>query len=189
MKGRNLYFSIVFSKLLDEWLKGDISDTNGMTRKRTQVDFANRVGLHPNMITRYKKGEAYPQDEERMQWIADAFGVDLNIFTPSTPAEKIAFDEEYRLSAMKDTLDTEIEIVKSHGIHIGFWSFFTSIKNIYDLFPFEQIDDWTGVVGGKYNSKGEKVGFTSKDLIFVKHLQDEVETTVTVLLIKSLMGK
>lgn len=190
MKGQNLYFSAVFSKLLDEWLSEYTVDEYGDKRRRTQADFAKLVGIHPNMITRYKKGEAYPQDQDRLEWIAQALNVDVNTFIPTTPTEKLAFDLEYRKEVYSEILDLEFQMIQEIGIDLGFWKFFISIEGVYDLFPFEFPDKWTSdMVQGKKNSKGQKVGFTKNDLLFVKQLQHEAETTISVLMIKELLKK
>lgn len=188
MKGQNLYFSTVFSKKLDEWLSKEEYDEYGNKKRRTQADFAKHVGLHPNMITRYKKGEAYPQDQERLEWIAQALDSDVSDFIPATPTEKLAFDDEYRESFLSNMIDLELQMIQSMGIDLGFWKFFISIEGIYDFFPFEYPDRWIPeMIQGKKNSRGKKVGFTKKDLIFVKELQNETETTISVLSIKKLI--
>ena len=190
MKGQNLYFSAVFSKLLDEWLAEYTTNEYGEKKKRTQADFARQCGnIHPNMITRYKKGEAFPS-ESILQCIADFFNVEIDTFFPTTEAEKLAFDLDYREKAFSEILDLEYQMIQEMGIDLGFWKFFTSIEGIYDLFPFENHDQWTtDMIQGKKNSKGQKVGFTKNDLLFVKQLQHEAETTISVLLIKELLKK
>lgn len=183
MKGKYLFFASKFSSLLNDWLAVTYEDEEGNTKKRTQKDFADYVGITQNMVTRYKKAEAYPS-EDTLDWIAKAFGVDVDTFIPTTTAEKIAFDEEYQKKFVEETSEEEIQLIQKAGINIGFWSFFTSMHNIYDIFPFEQIDDWNGVVFGRKNSNGQRVGFTKNDLIRVKKIQDECEQHATLLMIK-----
>lgn len=180
MKGKNIYFATVFNRLLENW-----KNENHMT----QDDFSALTGIHRNSITKYKKGEAYPMDSA-IQEICKTFNVAPSVFIPTTPAEKIAFDEEYRNAFINDLLDEELETIQASGIDIGFWKFFISIDNVYDLFPFEYQNQWTNdMVQGKKNSSGQKVGFTQKDLEFVKQLQHEAETTVSVLMIKELLKR
>lgn len=85
MKSKNQYFSEVFSDLLKEWCKANGS---------TQADFADVVGVHPNMISRYKKGEAYPTDDV-IDWIAQALKVDKSVFFPDK--RQIALEEIGRI--------------------------------------------------------------------------------------------
>ena len=141
------------------------------------------------MITRYKKGEAFPS-ESVLQCIADFFNVEVNTFFPTTETERLAFDLDYRKDFLSELIDIELQMIQEIGIGLGFWKFFISIEGIYDLFPFELPDQWTNeMVQGKKNSKGQKVGFTKNDLLFVKQLQHEAETTVSVLMIKELIKK
>ena len=51
---RNKFFAQVFSRKLKEWC-----NTNGLN----QADFSQRIGVHLNMISRYKSGKAYPTEE------------------------------------------------------------------------------------------------------------------------------
>lgn len=183
MKGKYLFFSAKFSRLLEDWLAVTSTDEEGNIKKRTQKDFADYVGITQNMVTRYKKAEAYPS-ETTLEWIAQAFGVDVDTFIPTTTAEKIAFDEEYLNEFVEEIQEEEIKLIQEIGIDIGFWSFFTSIEKIYDIFPFEQIDDWNGVIFGRKNSKGQRVGFTKNDLLLVKKIQDDCEQHATLIMIK-----
>lgn len=91
MKSKNQYFSEVFSDLLKEWCKANGS---------TQADFADVVGVHPNMISRYKKGEAYPTDDV-IDWIAQALKVDKSVFFPDK--RQIALEEIGRIVTDSET--------------------------------------------------------------------------------------
>ena len=82
--------------------------------------------------------------------------------------------------------------MEAAGINLGFWSFFLSINLIRDVFPFEisPANEYSGsIVFGNTNHAGKKTGFTAKDLLYVKHLQDEVETIVMVMAIRESMAR
>ena len=51
---RNKFFSQVFSRKLKEWCQ-----ENGLK----QADFCQQIGVHANMVARYKSGKAYPTPE------------------------------------------------------------------------------------------------------------------------------
>lgn len=51
---RNKFFSQVFSQKLKKWCQA-----NGAK----QADFCQQIGVHTNMIARYKSGTAYPTPE------------------------------------------------------------------------------------------------------------------------------
>jgi len=91
VKSKNQYFSEVFSDLLKEWCKANGS---------TQAEFADVVGVHQNMISRYKKGEAYPTDDV-IDWIAQALKVDKSVFFPDK--RQIALEEIGRIATDSET--------------------------------------------------------------------------------------
>lgn len=102
------------------------------------------------------------------------------------------FDEEFRTEFLSKSIDEDLEIVKAAGIDLGFWSFFLSINLIRDVFPFEipPAESYSGnIVFGGTNKAGKKTGFTAEDLLYVKHLQDEVETIVMVMAIRESMAR
>ena len=182
MNGRNQYFASVFSTELDRWKQ---------TTGKTQADFAEITGIHPNSISRYKKGDAFPTPPV-IYTICKTLNVEESIFYPQTTAERLLFDEEFRTEFLSKSIDEDLEIVKAAGIDLGFWSFFLSINLIRDVFPFEipPAESYSGnIVFGGTNKAGKKTGFTAEDLLYVKHLQDEVETIVMVMAIRESMAR
>ncbi len=182
MSERNTFFSMVFSKELDRWKKAT---------RHTQSDFSEMTGIHPNSISRYKKGTAFPTGPALAE-ICKILQVEENVFYPSTIADRLLYDEEYRYETVKKSIDEDMEIVKVAGINLGFWQFFLSIDLIRDIFPFEipPSDNYQGsIVFGAENCAGKKTGFTAKDLQYVKHLQDEIKTIISVMAIREAMLK
>lgn len=182
MNGRNQYFASVFSTELDRWKQ---------TTGKTQAEFSIITGIHPNSISRYKKGDAFPTPPV-IDVICRTLNVEESIFYPSTDLDKLLYDENFRNNFSAKLVETELKIVEAAGIKLGFWAFFLSINLIRDVFPFEipPADEYMGsTVFGNTNHAGKKTGFTAKDLLYVKHLQDEVETIVTVMAIRESMAK
>ena len=79
---RNTYFAQIFEQKIKAWCK---------TNKATQQDFCNRVGVHPNMITRYKQGKAYPT-KEVLEIMCSVLGCNANEFIPVAKKEKTLSD-------------------------------------------------------------------------------------------------
>lgn len=141
MKSKNQYFSEVFSNLLKDWCK-----TNGST----QTAFANIVGVHPNMISRYKKGEAYPTDDV-IDWIAQALKVDKSIFFPDK--RQIALEEIGRIAVDPETqkrLERMTRITELSDV-------FQKLQEVYGV-P----DDWS--------EKSFAEGFA-----FIAYLDEQIE--------------
>ena len=69
---RNTYFAQIFEQKIKAWCK---------TNKSTQQEFCNKVGITPNMITRYKQGKAYPT-KEVLEIMCSVLGCNANDFIP-----------------------------------------------------------------------------------------------------------
>ena len=81
--GRNGYFAQIITRKIKVWCEENDA---------TQQDFCRKVGLHPNMITRYKKGKAYPTDEV-LEAMCYVLGCDANEFIPVVKKEKTLSDQ------------------------------------------------------------------------------------------------
>ena len=69
---RNKFFAQVFSRKLKEWCK-----ENGLK----QADFGQQIGVHANMVARYKSGNAYPTPE-KMDRICSVLGCTTEELVP-----------------------------------------------------------------------------------------------------------
>lgn len=180
MSERNQFFAIAFSNELERWKKAT---------GHTQAEFSEMTGIHPNSISRYKGGKAFPT-EPALNAICRVLKVDESVFYPATIADRILYDEKYRTDVVKKSIEHDLEIVKAAGIRHGFWEFFLSNDLIRDIFPFEisPAEEYSGaIVFGGENHAGKKTGFTAKDLLYVRHLQDEVESIISAMLIRETM--
>ena len=79
---RNTYFAQIFKRKIKVWCE---------TNEATQQEFCNKVGVHPNMITRYKQGRAYPTNEV-LETMCSVLGCDANEFIPVVKKEKTLAD-------------------------------------------------------------------------------------------------
>ena len=74
------YFSIVFKKELEKWLK---------EHNAQKKEFAIDLKINPNMISRYLNGTDFPR-ADILQRMADMFGIDKEKFT--TPSMEYFID-------------------------------------------------------------------------------------------------
>ena len=172
MNDRNSYFATIFSRELDRWKK---------ETKKSQEDFAIAIGLSgKNMITRYKKGTAYPEPKT-LDCICEVLGVDESMFYPLTYEDKFLYDKEFRNSEIDHILDMEEALVDSAEINWNFWNYFWELDIANTMFPFSP--------GNKVElrivtPKRIQVSINKEDLSFVKQLQDEIEEYITMILMK-----
>lgn len=78
MMERNVYFACIFEQKIKEWCK---------TNNAKKQDFCNKVGIHTNMIARYRKGIAYPTNEV-LEKMCSVLGCSPNDFIPVVKKEK-----------------------------------------------------------------------------------------------------
>lgn len=174
MNDRNSYFAAVFSRELDRWKK---------ETKQSQEEFAYAIGLQSkNMITRYKKGEAYPEPE-KLESICSVLGVDQSIFHPDPNSfdDMFFYDTDFRHKVTQSVIDTERKAIDRAEISPFFWHFLWRIPGIQALFPF----------AGEYqlfphhipNTHDWKT-ITAEDLDYIHQLQEDVTEYLTMLLVK-----
>lgn len=174
MNDRNSYFASIFSRELERWKK---------ETKKSQEDFAVAIGLSgKNMITRYKKGVAYPEPET-LESICSVLGVDQSIFYPDPKSfeDMFFYDTDFRQKTTQIVLDTEKKALEAAGISPYFWHFLWRIPGIKALFPFS----------GEYQifphyipNTNDWVTITAEDLDNIHQLQEEVTEYLTMLMVK-----
>lgn len=79
---RNNYFAEIFKRKIKAWCNANDA---------TQQDFCKKVGITPNMITRYKQGKAYPT-KEVLEIMCSVLGCNANDFIPVVKKEKTLAD-------------------------------------------------------------------------------------------------
>ena len=174
MNDRNSYFAAVFSRELDRWKK----DT-----KKSQEDFAIAIGLSgKNMITRYKKGTAYPEPET-FERICSELGVDQSIFHPDPNSFEDMFfhDADFRQKIAMSVLDTEKKSIEIAEISPYFWHFLWRIPGIQALFP--STGDYQ-LFPHHIPNTHDWVAISAEDLDYIYQLQEDVTEYLTLLLVK-----
>lgn len=174
MNERNSYFASVFSRELDRWKK-----ENGST----QAVFSEITGIHPNSLSRYRKGEAYPTDPV-MNEICAKLGVDKSIFYPQTFEDWFVSSEEFRRGVFADQEAKEIEALRNADIDILFWEFLWRkipyTKMFMPIYESNNEDDL--IFLKKIHDDLFKV--FRQDIDFVHDLQNEVIEYISMVLIK-----
>lgn len=174
MNDRNSYFAAIFSRELERWKK---------ETKQSQEDFAISIGLMgKNMITRYKKGTAYPEPDT-LEQICDVLGVEQSIFYPDPNSfeDMFFYDSDFRHNFVNDVLDTEKKAIAKAGISPFFWHFLWRIPGIQALFPFT---DGYQTFPKHIPNTHEWATITAEDLDYIRQLQEEVTEHLTMLLVK-----
>ena len=175
MNDRNSYFAAVFSKELDRWKK---------EKKQSQEDFANAIGLNgKNMVTRYKKGTAYPE-RETLDRICSVLGVDQSIFHPQTFEDWFNYSEKFRQGVYADQEAREHSAIREAGINLLFWEYlWREIPYTKKLIPLHESNVTEDLIFlKKTNDDWHKI--YPKDIELVRQLQDDVTEYITMILIK-----
>lgn len=175
VRAKNEYFAVAFTKELDRWKK---------EKHCSQEEFAARVEVDPNMITRYKKGIAHPT-ELTLERICAELGVEKSIFYPSTVEDRFKYDNEFR-EVMYRGLDLlRYDALREVGIDPAFWGFLWRLvpysEILFPLFPHDATEKpifWE-------NTEGYLNAVYQKDLEYVLKLQSDVTEYMTLHLLKS----
>ena len=123
---RRLYFADVFSEQLQRWKR---------INKKTDKDFANAIGVHPNMIPKWKQGKSYPQ-AAKMDAICKEMGVSESVFNPFTD-----FDNDYVKNASRKEKSKYLQMyADENGLDEEFFSWLVKQPNFVRDFPFHSIE-------------------------------------------------
>lgn len=131
MNRKNEYFANKFTKLLEQWKKDN---------KKSQADFAELTHIHPNNISRYKKGDVFPSDSV-LTTIAKTLNVSTDCFYPSGD-ERFFYDDNLRYNQTIDSLKKGATIAESYGISCDFYRWLAYSTNGFENFPFELSREW-----------------------------------------------
>lgn len=179
VRAKNEYFAVAFTKELDRWKKENHC---------SQEEFAARVEVDPNMITRYKKGIAHPT-ELTLERICAELGVEKSIFYPSTVEDRFKYDNEFREVMYRGLDHLRYDALREVGIDPAFWGFLWRLvpysENLFPLFPHDATENpifWE-------NTEGYLNAVYEKDLEYVRKLQSDVTEYMTLHLIKSALSQ
>jgi transcriptional regulator with XRE-family HTH domain len=181
MNERNSYFAAVFSRELDRWKKEN---------NLSQEDFAIAIGLNgKNMITRYKKGEAYP-DPEKLTRICEILGVDRSIFSPQTFFDKFRYSKAVRDQFFRENLIEKYSKLEEMGIEWSFWSFlWNKIPYTATFFPINKTQNEEDISFLEEMQENDIAVIYQQDLEVIADIQADVIEYTTMQLIKRVLNK
>ena len=180
MRAKNTYFASVFSKELDRWKKENHS---------SQENFAGEIGVDPNMISRYKKGDAYPS-ELTLDAICSVLNVEKTIFFPSTFEDRLAYDDDFRDAIYRGLEKIQYDALREAGVDPAFWGFLWRIVPYTEhLFPIFNREAEANKVLFPKKTSDNVVDVYEKDLEFVRKLQDDVIKYINMHLIKTALDQ
>ena len=181
MNERNSYFAAVFSRELDRWKKEN---------NLSQEDFAIAIGLNgKNMITRYKKGEAYP-DPEKLTRICEILGVDRSIFSPQTFFDKFRYSKAVRDQFFRENFIEKYSKLEEMGIDWSFWSFlWGAIPYTATFFPISKTQNEEDISFLEEMQGNDIAVIYQQDLEVIADIQADVIEYTTMQLIKRVLNK
>lgn len=181
MKERNEYFASVFSAELNHWKQ--------LTGK-TQSEFAEITRIHPNSISRYKKGDAFPTPPV-LAVICETLNVEESIFYPNTPHDLIKYDPAFRQAIIEDVIAESFKHLETMGIDKTFFAFCTYLPYFNEYFPFSSIPNSEGdpFAFVNCNNLENLIKFSKSDLEFIKDLQEKATEYIMALVIKEKYDK
>ena len=144
--------SVYFGKKLEEALSYWKEETGGK-----EYNFAKRIGVSKDMIPRYKKGEAFPDDETFGKMIDVFFRevsdpvINYNFFIPSGTLESIKYSESKNNEIMKGLHDK----AKTIGLDESLLCFLEEKTSFNEEYPF-----WTNLdnqLTFDFNGKGAEI--------------------------------
>lgn len=181
MNDRNSYFADVFSRELDRWKK---------ETAKSQEDFAIAIGLSgKNMISRYKKGTAYPEPKTLKQ-ICEVLGVDRSVFYPQTFYDKFRYSKEVRDQFFRENLIDKRCKLEEMGIDLNFWSFlWRKIPYTANFFPVSSSQRTEDVLFLENVQENDLAVIYQQDLDIIADIQADVIEYTTMQLIKRILNK
>ena len=181
MNDRNSYFAAVFSRELERWKKEN---------NKSQEDFAIAIGLSgKNMITRYKKGTAYPEPEN-LERICKVLSVEASVFYPSTFEDRLSYDADFRDAIYRNLEKAQYDALREAGIDPAFWGFlWRAVPYTETLFPIFNLESEDETPLFLKKTTDGVVDVYEKDLEFVRKLQEDVIKYVNMQLIKTALDQ
>lgn len=175
VRAKNEYFATVFTRELARWKKECGS---------SQEKFAAQIGVEPNMIGRYKKGEAHPSSGT-LERICAVLGVENTIFYPSTLEDRYVYDDDFREVFNRGLKQVKYSTLKEEQIDLAFWGFlWRLIPYTESLIPMFRSESACNPLF--FEESGEDlIPVYPKDLEYVRDLQSDVIEYITLHLLKS----
>ncbi len=143
------YFSKVFTEFLNQWKR---------EHNKSQADFADIIGAHPNSISRYKKAQDFP-NESTLGAIAKEFGVSVDVFYPSTDTDKFLYDPNYKFGVTFKWAGLFNDVIEKYDISRSFYNMLADSTDKFIKFNFEHgpcyKQLWFDSDSNKYLSPGD----------------------------------
>ena len=179
VSNRNAFFAEVFTRELNRWKQ---------EQHKNQEDFAEEIQVVPNMISRYKKGDAYPADST-MEEICRVLQVEKSIFYPQSFEDRMKYDEETQKRVKLILQEMELESITDSGINFLFWEFlWQAVPNIKRLLPSSIHEAQNGFLFQK-KIHDEVESFVQSDLDFIADLQKNVVNYIYMQTIQYALGQ
>ncbi len=173
-KKKREYFGIVFSELLNKWMKSS---------GKNQQDFVKEIGVSKNVVIAWKNGTSFPRNSQ-LKKICIFFDVEEEKFLPSSwIAKAVVYNQE----AIRRSEELEKYAI-SIGLDDHFYTSVTSAKDFISTFPFHDIEHFPGELAIAQTSYGyelvkyqfrDKTGYrimlNEEDLDYLRKIQDKGE--------------
>ena len=132
---KRFYFGDMFTEQLEKWKR---------INHKTEKEFANAIGVHPNMVTKWKQGKSFPQ-AANMKSICAEMRIHESTFNPFTN-----FENDYVKNAGRKEMSRYLQMyADENGFDEEFYAWLIKQPGFVSKFPFHGIEEsarWENVI-------------------------------------------